>query len=120
MGFCRWAVMSAAVIAAASSVLAEPPAKMAATRTYQPPKPLPFELSLDMVTLRELVSKPATKAILESVDPSLANPGLASSPFGNYTVPQLRNVLPKAVTPQNIAKINTALAKLPRDEWPVP
>jgi hypothetical protein len=110
------AAAALAVTAYPSPALAAPKAPKATS--YQPPKPLPFELTADTVTMRELVSSPATREILAGIDPMLANAGLAG-PFGNYTFPQMRRVLPKVVTLENIVKLNAALAKLPREQWPV-
>jgi hypothetical protein len=112
----RWPQLCIALIAV--NAFGTTMLQAAESQTYHPPKPLPFVLSADTATLAELLSKPATRAVLQQVDPELVNDAFARY-LGYYTVPQMRNFLPKAVTPANIAKINAALAKLPRSEWPV-
>jgi hypothetical protein len=49
------------------------PLSAAESQTYHPPKPLPFVLSADTATLAELLSKPATRAVLQQIDPALVN-----------------------------------------------
>ena len=110
-------VIALAACAAVGPAIAEQPTA-STSHVYQTPQPLPFELNVDMVTWSELVANTTTKAILASVDPVLANSG-ADKYLGYYTIPQLRKFLPKTITPENIAKINAELAKLPRDQWPV-
>ncbi|MBB5687825.1 hypothetical protein [Sphingobium boeckii] len=98
--------------------MAQKPARVAAMNEYQPPRPLAFQLSAETATLSELQSNPASKAALESINPALGNAVLASI-FGFYIVPQFRDMLPGATTPEAIAKLNAALAKIPRGDWPV-
>ena len=84
------------------------------------PKALPFKFGIDMVTLAELASAPATRAVIERHLPMLIP--LASSPdrhtFGDALIRQLGVMFPKAITPAVLARIDAELARIPLADRP--
>jgi len=84
------------------------------------PKPLPFKFGIGMVTLAELTSTPATRAVIERHLPMLVP--LVKPPmlhvFGDALIPQLNVVFANEITPAVLAQIDAELAQIPPAECP--
>lgn len=89
-------------------------------RAYQPPKPLPFEFSVDTVTIEELMATPATREIVVKHAP-WADMMAKSEAFRNYTsnftLHDIAAFLPPGLS-GSIDAIDADLRRLPRSEWP--
>lgn len=89
-------------------------------KAYHPPQPAPFELSVDTVSVEELLSAPATRAILQQHVPALLQ--LAAIPQfksvqSTLTLRETAIFLPLDFSVL-VPKVNAALRALPRSEWP--
>ncbi|HMD46901.1 MAG TPA: hypothetical protein VKG43_12115 [Acidimicrobiales bacterium] len=83
---------------------------------FEAPTPLPFDLSVDTVTLGEAAAAPATRAILEAVVPGLA--GMAEIDYvSRMSLRQTANW--GLVGEAELDRIDADLAELPRTQWPV-
>jgi hypothetical protein len=89
-------------------------------KTFKQPTPAPFEFGLDSLTLEELMSTPATWAIVRKHAPwaeaMLSNEGF--KPF--VSVMTLRDVAPfiPGDVSMSVAAIDAELRALPRSDWP--
>lgn len=87
---------------------------------YHPPAPAPFEMSVDMITIEELVSAPATQELLKK-HASWAVRMAESESFGpfrsTFTLRDAATFVPMDVS-KSLAAFDAALRALPQSEWP--
>jgi hypothetical protein len=88
--------------------------------TFHPPQPAPFAFGVETVTMEELMSAPATRAILEK------NAGWAVQMVGNenfkpfasiFTLRDAGTFVPFDIA-KSLVEVDAALRALPRSEWP--
>lgn len=87
---------------------------------YHPPAPVPVDLTVDNVTLEDLLATPATREIVAKTASwaLLMSRAEQSVQFlSNFTLRDAASYLPMDVS-KSIAAADAALRKLPRSEWP--
>lgn len=89
-------------------------------RAYHPPQPAPFELSVDTISVEELLSSPATRAILQQHAPAVLH--LAAIPQfkpvqSTVTLRETGILLPLDMSVV-VPAVDAALRALPKSEWP--
>jgi hypothetical protein len=86
---------------------------------FQQPKPAPYELGTETASIADLLSAPATQAILVRHIPFLARPPEQLKPhLGNFTVHDLLSFPIPGINAKAAADIDADLKQLPRTEWP--
>jgi hypothetical protein len=89
---------------------------MSKVSDFEQPRPLPFDLTVDMVTLGEAASSGKTRAILERVAPGY----VAFADVDYLSRMSLRQTAYwGVVSHEDIELIDAELAKLAPSEWPV-
>ena len=87
---------------------------------FHPPAPAPFDFGVDTVSMEELMSAPATRAILEKsaswAVQMMSNDGF--KPFGStFTLRDAGAFVPFDVA-KSLVEVDAALRALPQAEWP--
>jgi hypothetical protein len=87
---------------------------------YHPPTPAPFELSVETLSVEELLSAPATRAILQEHAPAVLQ--LAAIPQfktvqSTLTLREAGVLLPLDMSVV-VPAVDAALRALPNSEWP--
>ncbi|CAN7587741.1 hypothetical protein LJR219_004377 [Phenylobacterium sp. LjRoot219] len=87
---------------------------------YHQPSPATFELGVDTLSIEDLISSTATRAILTRLAPwALGMAGTETfKPFlSTFTLRDAAHYLPFDAT-KPIAEVDAALRALPKSEWP--
>ena len=91
-----------------------------ASSAFHPPQPAPFEFGVDTVTMEELMSAPATRAIVEKAA-SWAVQMVGNDnfkPFASiFTLRDIAKFIPFDIA-KSLVEIDVALRALPQSEWP--
>jgi hypothetical protein len=83
---------------------------------FTQPTPLPFDLTVDMITLGEAARAPSTRAILERIVPGYV--GFADVDYvSRMSLRQTANW--GVISQEDLERIDAELAELPESEWPV-
>jgi hypothetical protein len=87
--------------------------------TYEPPAAAPYELSVESVSLADLMGAPAVWAIVVKHAPALkmaVNSPQLKPQLGNFTVDSF--ITYGVVNQKAIDAIDAEFRQLPRDQWP--
>lgn len=86
---------------------------------YVRAQPAPFDFGVDTVSLKELLSAPATREIVLKQVPAMemaAKTMQLQTHISNFT---LRDLVGQMVTAEQVEQIDQQLRALPRSAWPV-